>query len=368
MILQLLDVLIGLTLVYLIFSTAASIAVELLETRLRRRGRMLERGIAEILTRINGGAGVPDDTAVQAMVRQFYESPFVYSLYEGAYTPQGSKLPSAIPSTRFVGALLALAEQHATFRDAANTMLKTSGLSLGDSDAKVRAALAAYFDESMARVTGWYRRHTQTALLAIGAVIAVAVNADTLQIVRTLSQDDALRAKIVATAINMPSAAAPTPPVCDDATLACEQKLAQRVGQQLALAENLGLPLGWHGAGLPACMPPSGGTACSKGQALLQDALFVASKVIGLALTALATTLGAPFWFELLKGFIRTRNVAEQATTVIEGVAKRRRTNAGVPRSAVATGRRDPDADQAAAKVRGTRPSRGRKALRPPQP
>ena len=191
MILQLLDVLIGLTLVYLIFSTAASIGVDLLETWLRRRGKLLERGIGEILSQIVGGAGQDDNAAAKAMVRQLYDSPFVYSLYEGKYQVGGSKLPSAIPAARFAGAVIALAAEHEDFRTAANTMLK------------VRAALAAYFEESMERVTGWYRRHVQLVLLAIGAVLAIALNADTLNIVRTLSQDDALRAKIVATAVGV---------------------------------------------------------------------------------------------------------------------------------------------------------------------
>ncbi|WP_293387080.1 hypothetical protein [Nevskia sp.] len=329
MILQLLDVLIGLTLVYLIFSTAASIGVELLESWLRRRGKLLERGIGEILSQIIGGAGQDGNAAAKAMVRQLYDSPFVYSLYEGDYEVGGSKLPSAIPAARFAGAVIALAAEHEDFRKAANTMLKVAGLKLGDDDAKVRAALAAYFDESMERVTGWYRRHVQWVLLAIGAVLAIALNADTLNIVRTLSQDDVLRAKIVATAVGVQGEGQAPAPVCKEATADCERQLAQQVSSQLELASNLGLPLGWNlggtGIGLPACVPKAGEQTCSRGRAFASGALFVITKILGLALTALATTLGAPFWFDLLNRLIQTRNVVAPAKAAIDQARARKR-------------------------------------------
>lgn len=322
MILQLLDVLIGLTLVYLIFSTAASIGVELLETVLRRRGKLLERGIGEILSQIVGSADQDGNAAAKAMVRQLYDSPFVYSLYEGKYEVGGAKLPSAIPAARFAGAVIALAADHEDFRKAANTMLKVAGLKLGDDDVKVRAALAAYFDESMERVTGWYRRHVQLVLLAIGAVLAIALNADTLNIVRTLSQDDVLRAKIVASAIGVQGEGQATASVCKEATADCERQLAQQVNSQLALASNLGLPLGWNlggtGIGLPACVPKVGDQTCSRGRTFASGALFVITKILGLALTALATTLGAPFWFDLLNRLIQTRNVVAPAKAAID--------------------------------------------------
>lgn len=389
MILQLLDVLIGLTLVYLIFSTAASIGVELLESWLRKRGRLLESGIGEILTQIIGSAEQDGEAVAKAMVRRLYESPFIYSLYEGKYVADGDRLPSAIPAPRFAGALLALAVEHEEFRSAANTMLKVAGLKLGDDDTRVRAALAAYFDESMERVTGWYRRHVQLVLLAIGAVLAIALNADTLNIVRTLSQDDALRARIVATAIGVQEQGGATAPVCSEATPECEQRLNQQVSQQLALAGSLGLPLGWNGIGLPACTPAPTESTCSGARLFAFEALFVIAKVVGLALTALATTLGAPFWFDLLNRLIQTRNVATQAKKVVEEITlhKRSETASGVTpepearsesgpepgtRTAADDGS-DPDPDPGPIKPRTARTQRRRrsgppKTPRPPTP
>lgn len=375
MILQLLDVLIGLTLVYLIFSTAASISVELLETWLRRRGKLLERGIGEILSQIAGSGG-RDGDAAKAMVKQLYESPFIYSLYEGTYIPGNDKLPSAIPAARFAGAVIALAAEHEEFRKAANTMLKVAGLKLGDDDAKVRAALAAYFDESMDRVTGWYRRYVQLVLLAIGAVLAIALNADTLNIVRTLSQDDVLRAKIVATAVGVAGEGQATAPACKEATADCERQLAQQVNSQLALASNLGLPLGWNlggtGIGLPACVPKAGEQTCSRGRTIASGALFVVTKILGLALTALATTLGAPFWFDLLNRLIQTRNVVAPAKAVIDQAKAGKRpepdSETGSKAAIAANDDDGSDPDPSPNKPRTTRtPRRRRSSPRPPR-
>lgn len=361
MILQLLDVLIGLTLVYLIFSTAASIGVEMLEIVLRRRGKLLERGLGEILAQTLDSAGQDRTVAAKALVKQLYESPFVYSLYEGRYAAGGRHLPSAIPSARFAGALIALGHDNDKFRQAANTLLKVAGLKLGDDDARVRAALATYFDESMERVTGWYRRYVRLVLLAIGAVLAIAVNADTLNIVRTLSQDDALRAKIVAAAIGVQGDAPASSPACAEASADCQQRLRQ----QLALVQSLGLPLGWNEIGLPTCVPAAGDTACGPGRSFLSGALLVLAKIFGLALTALATTLGAPFWFDLLNRLIQTRNVVAPAKAAIDQAKAGKRPEPDSETAANDDEASDPDPGP---KPRTTRtPRRRRSSPRPPR-
>jgi len=43
-----------------------------------------------------------------------------------------------------------------------------------------RKSLEAWYDDSMARVSGWYKHKTQVILLVIGAVVVLALNANTL--------------------------------------------------------------------------------------------------------------------------------------------------------------------------------------------
>ena len=62
MLLSLLDVLIGLTVVYLILSTVASLLVELIEVWLRRRGKLLANCVEEMLI-LGSDTGSTQDTA-----------------------------------------------------------------------------------------------------------------------------------------------------------------------------------------------------------------------------------------------------------------------------------------------------------------
>src|SRR5207253_3683677 len=58
----------------------------------------------------------------------------------------------------------------------------------------------AWFNSSMDRVSGWYKRRTQKIIFVVGCVLTVAVNADTLTVAESLMQGDARRKAIVAQA------------------------------------------------------------------------------------------------------------------------------------------------------------------------
>jgi hypothetical protein len=57
--------------------------------------------------------------------------------------------------------------------------------------------LETWFNESMDRVSGWYKRQVQVILFIIGIVIAVLFNVDTIEIAGKLSTDKDARDKIV---------------------------------------------------------------------------------------------------------------------------------------------------------------------------
>src|SRR5437867_3218161 len=54
---------------------------------------------------------------------------------------------------------------------------------------RLRQRVERWYDDAMERVSGWYKRRVQVALALIGLVVAITLNADTLQIVRTLWVD-----------------------------------------------------------------------------------------------------------------------------------------------------------------------------------
>src|SRR4051812_20809243 len=60
-----------------------------------------------------------------------------------------------------------------------------------------RKGAEQWFDDSMERVSGWYKRYAQRALWVSALALVLVFNVDTLQIGRALWQDDAARAVIV---------------------------------------------------------------------------------------------------------------------------------------------------------------------------
>jgi hypothetical protein len=169
--LAIVEVLIGLCVVFLIFSTVASVAIELIEAAVRRRARLLARGLAEIF-RMAPADGVPADAgATRRLLIAFYRCALIAPLYLGEVRPRGriwlghrgradkirvanGRLPSYIPANRFAGAVL---EAAAKAPDApppavAGQPARPKGL---------RERLAAWFD---AVKVAWHSRMTTPSI------------------------------------------------------------------------------------------------------------------------------------------------------------------------------------------------------------
>ena len=69
--------------------------------------------------------------------------------------------------------------------------------STGEDAAAFKHAAEQWFDDSMERVSGWYRRKIQFLLFVIGTIVVCLLNADTLTTGRVLWRDDASRAAVV---------------------------------------------------------------------------------------------------------------------------------------------------------------------------
>lgn len=319
MILQLIDVVIGLVTIFLIFSTVASSMADLIESVLKKRGRMLERGIAGIFARVITGDGklAPVD-APQKLVEAFYNSPPIYSLFQDEYRAQGANLPSYIPAERFAGAVLALADHGDLTRDfqaVRDTVLKLAGIDLGTLDpaqsrATVLAQLASYFNDCMDRVSGWYARLVRWRLFAIGLLLALCFNIDTLSLVQQLSEDDTLRRNLVSQALSDhgDDGGAMAASATDEDSV---QRAQDQINRELALAQSLGLPVGWTRADwqrISGTLPDaaSGVAPAWSPLRLLASGAFW-SKLTGMLLTACAISFGAPFWFDLLNQLVRLR-------------------------------------------------------------
>ena len=184
------------------------------------------------------------DPKGNGLVKKVYDHPLISGLFEGTYDPQEVgklkralgklKLPSYIPARTFALVLLDTAlpakpdaaggtatstpsamTTEAESRDAFdklrnnisgldNPEVEKALLSLvdaADNDvAKARENIEKWFDASMDRVSGWYKRRSQVFVFVIGIFLSIGVNADSVLIARRLSADKVMRESLVSAA------------------------------------------------------------------------------------------------------------------------------------------------------------------------
>ncbi|MEW5930632.1 MAG: hypothetical protein AB1941_24495 [Gemmatimonadota bacterium] len=350
MFLPVLDVILGLVFVYLILSLACTALNEVIAQWLNWRARTLRQGLRTLL------AGDAKATAL-------YDHPIIKGLSQARWGLKGRvHLPSYIPSRAFSTALLdmvvpadssgpktlrqtraAVADPASGLPDGIRKPLLLFIDEAGGDIAKVRLRLEQWYEDSMERVSGLYKRKTQAMILLIAAVVTVMANADTIRIGRALASDAALRSAVVAQAQAMasnPSAdlrellrldsirAAETrrraqvpadttggtaaPDTTPAARVAADSAAAFRLRQVRASIDSLqamGVPLGWQ---VPDTTRKRIDAIRDSGERRQAWLGFYASGVWrglpGLLLTMLAISLGAPFWFDMLNKIINVRS------------------------------------------------------------
>src|SRR5688572_19401469 len=281
-----LDVAIGLILIYLVLSLIASAITELLESVLRTRAKYLWMAMGELLgDPPRRGSKSNCERPPRPSLADFYNHPLICGLFYDSYeNAQRSlllrSLPSYIPRGHFATTVIDLVARQASNQSASTmtalregvqrldvTPVTTPVTSLlrvsGDDLPALQAAIESWYEGAMNRATGWYKRHSQILLLVTGYLVATAINADTIGIARYLSLNEEARTQLVAAA----------------------------VGSNPATTNVLGL---------------------------LSQVPATNLRWLGYLITACAVSIGAPFWFDLLKKFV---NVRAAGATSQEGAA-----------------------------------------------
>lgn len=335
---EVLDVAIGLALVFLVLSFMASAIREAIESLMKSRAVYLERAIRELV----------DDPDGTGMAKEFYEHPLIYSLYQGQFEYKktrwsGGGLPAYIPARNFAQTIVDLAvrgpvrQEYAAAQVAPalsvsalranisrlrNPRLIRAVLTAIDHSqedvSKVVENLQAWFDSSMDRVSGWYKRSTHFWLFGIGFGLAVILNVDTVRLTERLWRDKTLRQTITTRA----------EAIARD-TLYQRQLVASaayRDTDVVRASRDLGalkLPIGWTDSSWTASR-----AAFTKDVPSFFGFWFLA--VLGYLPAALAVTLGAPFWFDALNRIMVIRStVKPHEKSPEEGSEDRQKGSAG---------------------------------------
>jgi hypothetical protein len=275
-----LDVAVGLAFIYLLLAVFCTTVNEWIAGILKTRSRMLRKGIATLLD------NQPFNQAT--FLGDFYKHPVITGMM------QDGGHPSYLSSRAFAVAITDLVAPHGpgprTIDD-----LAAGVKNLPDGDVK-KALLAliasaqgnletaqknieAWFDDSMDRVSGWYKRSAQKWTIGLAVLITILANADTLNVARRLWTDPVVRSTVAEQARQRISSspAGSVEPVT------------------LTPAEDaqLGRVIGWTRTDFGA------------------SALTWSQRVLGWILTAIAVSLGSPFWFDTLNRFINIRNAGK---------------------------------------------------------
>ncbi|MBZ0285185.1 MAG: hypothetical protein K8L97_30910 [Anaerolineae bacterium] len=216
------------------------------------------------------------------------------------------------------------------FQDAIKTVLVTAQ-SLQDA----RTKLENWFNDGMNRVSEIYKRKIQLISLLVGLVLALLLNADSLQLLRAFWEDPALRQSVSETAkesipaleeqINQSQGAQSQAEAGEGAV----QQSAEEVSRSLQQLLDLQLPIGWEftpiteeliatsqAAGLPDPRENSRNVwnfLPGNNSAWLR---MMFQKIIGLVATMIAIAQGAPFWFDLLRRIAGGSSSGQQPSNI----------------------------------------------------
>jgi hypothetical protein len=227
---DILDVAIGLVFVYLMLSLICSVLSEWIAALFSMRSKNLEEGIRNLLKNSASDNGAE----AEPLADSFYNHALISGLYrpgllDRLFNRPGAGRPSYIHSRTFALALLDVvapseltgaqtvgdirqAVENLPSGRAREALLALINNAQGDVRA-VRQNIENWFNDSMDRVSGWYKRKSQIIILCLSLVTAAVANADSVVIVNTLRHNPALRASAVAAAeayVKEP-ANAPTP-------------------------------------------------------------------------------------------------------------------------------------------------------------
>jgi hypothetical protein len=177
----------------------------------------------------------------------------------------------------------------------------------------LRNNIETWFNDAMDRLSGRYKRKAQWTAFAVGLVIAILLNADTISVSNQLWREPMLRQAINANALQLAQSGQTTPPAMTDLILSLQDQYL-----------NVSLPIGWTFspraalAGSPCSLGPVPGTtfglSVSGGCLRPVDTplasngwLWSLTKLVGLLMTALATAQGSSFWFDVLVKIVNVR-------------------------------------------------------------
>jgi hypothetical protein len=303
-----LDILIGATTVILVFSMAVTVITQAITSFFGRRGKHLLAGLSDLLQQL----GIDDRACAEEISGAVLSHPLIAGAQQ--------RLGSVIQREEFTKLLLDLATDTGaaklkqSTKDLLNKMLQNNGVAdpgamlkqirhiaiqieaaqptlandvrqtmaiLRASTSDYVARVNAWFDQTMDRVSERFTRYTHVMTIIIATIVVLTVQLDTIAVIDRLSIDDKFRDEFVATAVKDYSSDA----AAEEAQSPDKKVSPRPYYDMLGKAGLISMPSGnWL------------------------HQMSDVRKYPGLFLSILLISLGAPFWYNVLKDLIGLRS------------------------------------------------------------
>ncbi len=382
---EVLDIVIGLIFIYLLYSLFATIIQEIIATHFGFRAKILEKGIMRMvdddfekdiisptLQRLQSFLLIFKSKRNQPPItKAFYGHPLIKYLGEDKWHSKPAYLSSENFSKVIIDLLRGVVKPGDDVRSKidvaltdgkinwtaienhSNPELKSNTTepvkinketlsylqsiwadSQGDVE-KFKSKIEDWYNETMERVSGWYKQYTQIILFFVGLIIAITFNVDTLKIVEKLEKDPKLREQLVAQA---------------DAYVQTHPNLDKELAQQKEENKQDGKGFGKDSASKVNesnsksiqefdIIKKRRDSLLNAATDLVKNDISKANNLLGIGhstqqcqcccfdiacqvkcfftsllgwiITAIALSLGAPFWFDLLNKLIKLRGAVK---------------------------------------------------------
>jgi hypothetical protein len=313
MFLEILDLIIGLIFIFFVLSIAASSAVETISRWQNIRANNLEKWMLDSF----------DEKIGEKTFGQLINE---HSLIQKLTTK--GRIPSYIPSKIFSQVLLDIihSQENTELKTYSPTRLKEAieKTALLPEDLKrsflqkmedtnddlesLKTEISDWFDLSMQRIGGTYKKFAQRAIWIISLTLAISLNVDTFQLSEFLYENPEARNNLVLASQNAISDSTYIEIVNKKANTDSTINVSEEIASVKKQIENISsiqasfidqkLPIGWP----------------VKNQAMLScETSFWTlvglwlKKFGGWLITGLAVSMGAPFWFETLNKLVNLR-------------------------------------------------------------
>ncbi len=368
-----LNVVIDLVFIYLLYSLLITTIQEIIATRFGFRAKILQRAVFRMLedeekfaSRFKSVYYLFKKTGnggdLKTVSHEFYTHPLILFLGEG----KSDAKPAYINKETFSKVLVdmlrgkdvkpgddakpliqkALDNKSTTWgnsgiNDQTLSYLRSIWADADGDTAEFKKHIENWFDETMDRASGWYKKYTQVILFFVGLSVSIVFNVDTIKIVDKLEKDPNLREQLVQQA---------------DAFERANPELVKNIQIQKAAIQSLNNQLKSNNA--------SGTDTVSLVNAITDEAhnlknsemlkvkadsmityasslvksdlnnihhslglewesyecqsslfLCILKSMMGWIITALALSLGAPFWFDLLNRLMKLRGSVATPTS-----------------------------------------------------